>query len=108
MINKKIISDFANLIGNLEICINLESYSKVKKEYKSVLDEMLKWVISYYNNKNLDIVTREKSLEIHSTLERIKWKILSDKKIGDESLLSDDILIRYEVIVKTINKLRQK
>ncbi|MDO4995967.1 MAG: hypothetical protein Q4E69_02190 [Bacilli bacterium] len=108
MINKKLVNDFAILIGNLKICINLDSYGEVKKEYEIILDEILKWIRSYYKNKNLDIVTHENSLEIHNTLEEIKWKILPDKNIGDESLLSDDILIRYEVIIKTINNERSK
>lgn len=103
MLNRKLISDFADVIGNLEIAINLDSFSNVKDRYKMILDELLKWVNYYYANKNLDIVTHEKSLEIHTLLTDIKWDILPDKKIGMESLLTDNILIRYEVIMKTLN-----
>ena len=57
-------------------------------------------------NKNFDIVTYDKSLEIHTLLDEIKWELLTNKEIGDESLLTDDILIRYEVIMKEINNER--
>ena len=33
----------------------------------------------------------------------MKNELIPDKKIGMESMLSDNILIRYEVIIKTIN-----
>ena len=106
MVNKKIISDFADLIGNLEIAINLDSFKKVKDRYQFILDELLKWIRNYYINKDFDVITYEKSLEIHNLLEEIKHDILFDKEIGNESLLTDNILIRYEVIIKTINKER--
>lgn len=106
MINKKLISDFADIIGNLEIAISLDSFCNFKDKYKMVLDELLEWIKYYYAKKNLDIVTHEKSLEIHTLLTDIKWNILPDKKIGMESLLTDNILIRYEVIINTINKER--
>lgn len=99
MINKKLVSDFANIIGNLEIVIQLDSFNDVKENYKMILNTLLEWVKYYYENNNL----HEKSLEIHNLLEEIKWKLLPNKEISDESLLADDIFIRYEVIVKTIN-----
>ena len=104
MINKKLISDFAGIIGNIEIAIHLDSFSKVKSDYEMVLNVLLKWIQYYYSNKNLDIVTTDESLKIHTLLEEIKWDLLPSKDIGIESLLTDNILIRYEVIIKTINE----
>ncbi len=106
MINKRLVSDFANIIGNIEIAIRLDSFKNVKDTYKVIVDKLLKWVQSYYINKNFDIVTYEESLEIHTSLEEIKWNLLTNKEIGNESLLTDDILIRYEVIMKAINNER--
>lgn len=103
MINKKLISDFANIIGNIWIAMSLDSLKDVKDIYGMILNELLQWIKHYYKNRNFNIITHEKSLEIHNLLEEIKWKILPDKNIGDESLLTDNILIRYEVIIKTIN-----
>lgn len=103
MINKKLVSDFADLIGNIEIAIQLDSFKDVRDTYQIILNSLLKWIKSYYINKNFDVITREESLEIHTLLEEIKWKLLTNKEIGNESLLTDNILIRYEVIMKTIN-----
>ena len=103
MINRKLISDFADIIGNLRIAIALDSLKEVKDDYEIVLNKLLKWVNYYYKNKNLDIVTHDDSLRIHNLLDEIRNKLIPDKKIGMESMLSDNILIRYEVIIKTIN-----
>ncbi len=108
MINKKLISDFSDIIGNLTIAIHLKSLEDVKEDYKSVLDELLSWVSYYYQNKNLNIVTREDSLRIHTLLDEACCFLIPNKKIGMESMLSDNILIRYEVIIKTINDERSE
>ena len=103
MINRKLISDFADIIGNLTIAVHLESLKDVKYDYEGVLDELIKWVKYYYENKNLDIVSYENSLRIHDLLDEIRNELIPNKSIGIESMLSDNILIRYEVIIKEIN-----
>ena len=108
MINRKLISDFADIIGNLTIAINLNSLKEIKNEYEMVLDELLKWVRYYYKNKDLSIVTYDNSLWIHDILDNIKNMLVFNKSIGMESMLSDNILIRYEVIIKTINDGKSK
>lgn len=107
MINKTIVNDFSKIIGNIEIVIQLDSFSDVKKDYEIILDTLLQWVKYYYNNGNFEIITHNESLKIHELLEEIKWKMITNKNIGDESILTDDILIRYEVIMKTINDERK-
>lgn len=108
MINRKLISDFADIIGNLTIAVHLESLKDVKDDYDGVLDELIKWVKYYYENKNLDIVSYENSLRIHDLLDEIRNELIPNKSIGIESMLSDNILIRYEVIIKEINNERGK
>lgn len=108
MINRKLISDFADIIGNLTIAVHLESLKDVKYDYEGVLDELIKWVKYYYENKNLDIVSYENSLRIHDLLDEIRNELIPNKSIGIESMLSDNILIRYEVIIKEINNERGK
>ena len=103
MIDQKLVGHFATLIGYLNIAINLNSYSRVRNEYKSVLDELLDWVKYYYENKNLNIVNHNNSLRIHDLLEDIRNDIIFDKSMGIELEIADNILIRYEAIVKMIN-----
>lgn len=108
MINRKLISDFADIIGNLTIAIHLESLKYVRNDYEMVLNELLKWVKYYYKNKNLDVVNSDNSLRIHALLDDIRNDLIFNKAIGMESMLSDNILIRYEVIIKTINDERSE
>lgn len=108
MINKKLISDFVDIIGNLTIAISLETLKKSKINYEIVLNELLEWVDYYYKHKNLNIVTYDSSLRIHNLLIEEENNLLFDSNIGMEAMLSDNILIRYEVIIKTINEERKK
>ena len=108
MINKKLISDFVDIIGNLTIAISLETLKKSKINYEIVLNELLEWVDYYYKHKNLNIVTYDNSLRIHNLLNEEENNLLFDSNIGMEAMLSDNILIRYEVIIKTINEERKK
>lgn len=107
MIDQKIVGHFATLIGYLNIAINLNSYSRVRKEYKNVLDELLSWVKCYYENTNLNIVNHDNSLRIHDLLEDIRNDVIFDRSMGIELEIADNILIRYEAIVKMINDERK-
>lgn len=107
MINKELINEFANIIGNIEIALNLDSYKDVKTDYEIVLNKLLNWLKEYYKNQSLNI-NSEESLEIYNLLDNIREKILFNKEIGDEKLLSDNILVRYEVIIKKINGGKEK
>ena len=69
-----------------------------------VLNELLNCPKYYYKNKNLDIVTHDNSLKIHDILEDVKNNMVFRSNIDMESELADNILINYEVIVKTINE----
>ena len=98
--SNSISKDVATVIGYIDIAISYESYSKVKDKYLYVKDKLLNWVRDY--NK----ITKEESLELHTIIDDIKEEILFDKAIGDEKLISDNILIWYEVMIKNINEER--
>ena len=61
--------------------MNLDSFKDVRATHNKILCELLKWIKSYYLNKNIDIITCEKSLEIHNLLNEIKWGKLTNKEI---------------------------
>ena len=107
MINKELINEFANIIGNIEIALNFDSYKDVKTDYEIVLNKLLNWLKEYYKNQSLNI-SSEESLEIYNLLDNIREKILFNKEISDEKLLTDNILVRYEVIIKKINGGKEK
>lgn len=107
MISQTLIRDFADIIGKLTIAINLKSLKVAKNDYEKVLNELIKWVSYYCEHENLNIVTHDESLEIHNILLDRSVDLMMDASMpAMESVLSDDILNRYEVIVKTINDQR--
>lgn len=100
---KKNIKNFAILIGYLKIAMELESYSDVYNEYKDIIDNISNWAKNYSLKESFDDITYEKSLKIHTLIDDIREKKLFDKTIGEESFISDQIIIWYEILVKGIN-----
>ena len=70
MINRKLVSDFADVIGNLTTAIHIESLNVVKRDYEIVLNELLEWIKYYYKSKNLDIINHNNSLKRHELLKK--------------------------------------
>lgn len=100
------IKNFAIILGYLDIALNLETYERVKDKYIKVKTILEEWIIQYNLNKNFDNIAYEQSLQIHNVLDDVKEEILFDKEIGDEKLISNEILIWYEIIIKKINEER--
>ncbi len=101
MYNKKngvIIKDIATIIGYIDIVISFESYKKVKNKYLDVKEKLLNIL-----SNDIDLITYEDSLKIHTILDDVKEEILFNKDIGDEKIISDDILVLYEAMIKKIN-----
>ena len=107
MIDKGLVNEFVNILGSIELAINLDSYNSVRNDLEVVLKKLLNWLKYYYKNQSFNI-NQEESLEIYNILDSIREKILFDKEIGEEKLLTDNILIRYEVIIKKINGGKEK
>lgn len=100
---KKAFKHFVIILGYIDVLNQFDSFSDIMQEYKEIQVELLQWIEYYYTHKNFDIITYEKSFEIHQLLDDIKEKKLFDKKIGNESILTDEILICYEAAIKMIN-----
>ena len=100
------IKNFAIILGYLDIALNLETYERVKDKYIKVKTILEEWIIQYNLNKNFDNIAYDQSLQIHNVLDDVKEEILFDKEIGDEKLISNEILIWYEIIIKKINEER--
>lgn len=100
---KKNIKNFAVLIGYIKIAMELESYADVYNEYKDIINDISIWAKNYSLNETFNDITYEKSLKIHTLIDDIREKKLFDKTIGEESFISDEILIWYEILIKGIN-----
>ena len=103
-----ILKIFATLLGYLNIVCNIKTYEKTKKDYLYIKTNIEKWLDHFIKNKNFNIITYENSLELHKIIDDKKEEILFDKNIGEEKIISDEILIVYEILMKKINLERRR
>ena len=103
MINKELIGNFSKVIGYIDIILNIEGFEDVKRDYENIRDVLLMWVKKYYINKNFDTISYEESFDIHEKMQEIRDIKIFDKNIGMEAMLTDNILIMYNALVKMIN-----
>lgn len=84
---------FARLIGPLAIISVLDSYNEDHQEIKKLLKIVVDWGANFQEKGNLNFITSTELLNIYNRLESIKDKYLYNDKIGNESELSDEIVI---------------
>ena len=99
MINRKIVSEFANIIGYIDIVLSFEGFDDIKDRYIKIKRVLLDWVNQYYKFKSFNFVSCDESYKIHEELQDIRDIKIYDKNLGMESMITDDIFIKYEVIV---------
>ena len=101
--NRTIEKDVATIIGYLDIATSFESYKKVKDKYLDVKEKLLNIL-----SNDISSITYEDSLKIHTILDDVKEEILFNKEVGDEKVISDDILVLYEAMIKKINSKKKR
>lgn len=84
---------FARLIGPLAIISVLNSYNEDHQEIKKLLKIVVDWGANFQEKGNLNFINSTELLNIYNRLENIKDKYLYNDKIGNESELSDEIVI---------------
>ena len=84
---------FARLIGPLAIISVLDSYNEEHQEIKKLLKIVVDQGANFQEKGNLNFITSTELLNIYNRLENIKDKYLYNDKIGNESELSDEIVI---------------
>ena len=84
---------FARLIGPLAIISVLNSYNEDHQEIKKLLKIVVDWGANFQEKGNLNFINSTELLNIYNRLESIKDKYLYNDKIGNESELSDEIVI---------------
>lgn len=71
----------------------LDSYNEEHQEIKKLLKIVVDWGANFQEKGNLNFITSDELLNIYNRLENIKDKYLYNDKIGNESELSDEIVI---------------
>jgi hypothetical protein len=84
---------FARLIGPLATITFLDSYKDSHKEYRALLNIILKWSAEYVIKRDLSFIRHVKLLDVYYRLDDLKDKWLFDFSLGEESELSDEVVI---------------
>lgn len=90
---------FNNLIKYLTAITMLESYKKSHDEYKEVLSIVYKWSVDYEQKRNLSLIHHLELLNIYNKLDELKGKWLFEPNMGEESELSDTVIIWLGIIM---------
>ena len=100
---KKNIRNFSILLGYIKLAMSFDSYSDVLDKYEQVSKIISDWASNYFLNKNFSNIMLEKNYEIYNIIDEIREQKLFDKTIGEDKNISDEILIWYEIVIKSIN-----
>lgn len=103
---KNNIRTFSILLGYIRIAMEFDSFKDVRSEYNNIMNTIAGWANNYIMNKNFSNITHKESLKMYKLIDNIREQKLFDKNIGNESEISDEILIWYEVLIKTVNNER--
>lgn len=97
--NEKI-RNISILIGYINIALQLDSFQDVRDEYINILNYINNFVKEYLKNHNFNKLEKQEINNIYDKIDLIREKKLFDKTIGDEKIISDEILIWYEIVFK--------
>jgi len=84
---------FSRIIGPLSIMGVLDSFKTSHDEIKDLLITIVTWGASFIMKKNLDFIDSDLLLSVYERLDKLKEKFLFDTSLGDESELSDEVVI---------------
>lgn len=91
---------FSRLIGPLAIMAELKSYRISYKEIHTLIHIIAGWGARFQNDRNLFFIEPNELLDVYYRLDALKDKYLYDSSIGNESELSDEVVIwMYELMV---------
>lgn len=100
---------FSRLIGPLAIMAELKSYKISYKEIHTLIHIIAGWGARFQNDRNLFFIEPEKLLDVYYRLDALKDKHLCDPNIGNESELSDEVVIwMYELMVLRKKQIERK
>ena len=84
---------FSRLIGPLAIMAELKSYRISYKEIHTLIHIIAGWGARFQNDRNLFFIEPNELLDVYYRLDALKDKYLYDSSIGNESELSDEVVI---------------
>lgn len=95
---KEKLRNMAILVGYLNIVIKLQSFENQKEMYNNVLNKILKWIAYFVKNGNMEDISFDERKKVYDKIDLLREQVLFDKNFNDEKLLSDEILIWYNIV----------
>lgn len=92
-LNQQVEIMFSHLVAAITKILSFKSYEEAYKEYKTVLSIILKWSNKYNISKKLSLINHKDLLDVYKKLEELKSKWLFDANLGEESELSDEVIV---------------
>ena len=99
---------FARLIGPLAIMSVLDSYKTKRNEIKKLLDTIVNWGAKFELEQNLDFIKADELLNVYEEINNLNTEFLYNPKLGNESFLSDEIVIWMWQIMELRKKLIER
>ena len=99
---------FARLIGTLAIMSVLDSYKTKRNEIKKLLDTIVNWGAKFELEQNLDFIKADELLNVYEEINNLNTEFLYNPKLGNESFLSDEIVIWMWQIMELRKKLIER
>ncbi len=84
---------FSRLIGPLTIMSVLDSYKSKHDEIKQLLNIIIKWGAQFELEQNLDFIKSGELLNVYERINDLNTEFLYNPNLGNESFLSDEIVI---------------
>ena len=98
---------FTRLIGTLAIMQELELYKDIRGELSNLFKTIVSWGAKFQIERNLNFITKEELINIHNRIDKIESHYVYLNYPGNETELSDEILIWFEEIFRLNNILTQ-
>lgn len=98
---------FTRLIGTIAIMQELELYKDICDELSNLFKTIVSWGAKFQIEKNLNFITKEELINIHNKIDKIESHYVYLNYLGNETELSDEILIWFEEIFRLNNILTQ-
>lgn len=99
---------FSRLIGPLAIMSVLDSYKTKRNEIKKLLDTIVNWGAKFELEQNLDFIKADELLNVYEEINNLNTEFLYNPKLGNESFLSDEIVIWMWQIMELRKKLIER
>ena len=97
---------FTRLIGTLAIMQELKLYKDIRGELSNLFKIIVSWGAKFQIERNLNFITKEELINIHNKIPET-WNNPSINYPGNETELSDEILIWFKEIFRLNNILTQ-